>query len=169
MRVLSDACIVHCEGVFAAIISGEGRGPNIPGGGLRNRFCVVTPARQRRMTSPLGARRKERSASPQSICDIMTCNEIHTDDERTSNTVICNETHTDDDRKVNCKLIVNVDYVAAVNLSKQNELREHDILTWCARKIGFTYQFDSCLVDNTSQMIIMTLHHSFYVSLEVLR
>jgi hypothetical protein len=71
LRVLSDACIVHCEGVFAAIISGEGRGPNIPGGGLRNRFCVVTPARQRRMASPLGARRKERSASPQPICEIV--------------------------------------------------------------------------------------------------
>ena len=66
-RVLSDACIVHCEGVFAAIISSEGRGPNIPGGGLRSRCCVVTPARQRRKASPLGARRKERSASPRPL------------------------------------------------------------------------------------------------------
>ena len=72
-RVLSDACIVHCEGVFAAIISGEGRGPEIPGGGLRNRCCVVTPARQRRMTSPLGARRKERSASPRPLRQHILC------------------------------------------------------------------------------------------------
>ena len=121
LRVLSDACIVHCEGVFAAIISGEGRGPNIPGGGLRNRFCVVTPARQRRMTSPLGARRKERSASPQSACDIMTCNDIHTDDARQSHIIICNESHSADERRVNSKLILNVDYVAAVTHSQKQK------------------------------------------------
>ena len=55
---------VHCEGVFAAIISSEGRGLKIPEGGLRNCRCVVIPARQRRMTSPLGARRKERGTFP---------------------------------------------------------------------------------------------------------
>ena len=64
-RVLLDAILtVHCEGVFTAIISSEGRGPKIPEGGLRNCRCVVIPARQRRKASPLGARRKERSASP---------------------------------------------------------------------------------------------------------
>ena len=42
-RVLSDACAVHCEGVFAAIIGSGGRGPEIPAVGLRNRCCVVKP------------------------------------------------------------------------------------------------------------------------------
>ena len=40
---LRDACTVHCQGVSAAITSSGGRGPEIPGGGLRNRCCVVTP------------------------------------------------------------------------------------------------------------------------------
>ena len=63
---------VHCEGVFAAIISSEGRGPKIPEGGLRNCRCVVIPARQRRKASPLGARRKERGVFPRPLWQRIT-------------------------------------------------------------------------------------------------
>ena len=71
--VVLDAFAMHCEGTFAAIISSKGRGPKIPGGGLHNRCCVVIPVRQRRKASPLGARRKERSASLRSVKSILYC------------------------------------------------------------------------------------------------